>query len=702
MMAPEASTRIEVLKRWEAANGRGSLSLSSGAVPAAATGSGARSGTETGSSHQKSVPTASAAIRGDNPETDDEAYGVVGSSASVWGAGVAAVNTEGGADLVLDGSIDGMPDTRLSEWGIDRSDPGDQVFAVTNSGGGAITFDVFGTLRGTDLQCPSCVSSSDLAEESVSSIAIEDDGVTEVDIAPGAVNSVHIFDGSVRSADLAANAVAGGTIADGSITAADLADGAVTSLKLGTSAVVTTKIGDEAVTSRKIAAGAVDSDSIRNNAVTSDKIAADAVTGAKILNSSVTMDDLAAESVGADQIEFGGVQAHHVDSGAIGTGQLADGAVTAEKLAVGVISGATIEDGTITDEDLAIAAVTLTKIQDHAVGGSKIAPEAVTNSKIFSGAVTGDKLADGAVTAQKVASSEIQLRVATQCPVGSSIRYIDAMGGVSCETDDGADLTPPVEIIGPSNPVPVLLVSNTGANGAIYGVNDAPSPTIHGVANGDDGTGLSGEAYGSAGVGLHGYSLEGIGVQGDGDTVGGYFEARHTQGVGIHSVGGISGVAARFDGNVLIRDRDTHADIIELGKGLDYAEGFDVSDDEILEPGTVLIIDPETPGELRQSSRAYDTRVAGIIAGANGLGSGVRLGADGFDHDVALAGRVYCKVDSTKAGIRPGDLLTTSSIPGHAMKATDADRARGAILGKAMEPLEAGTTGQVLVLVGLQ
>jgi hypothetical protein len=36
------------------------------------------------------------------------------------------------------------------------------------------------------------------------------------------------------------------------------------------------------------------------------------------------------------------------------------------------------------------------------------------------------------------------------------------------------------------------------------------------------------------------------------------------------------------------------------------------------------------------------------------------------------------------------------------MKATDADRAPGATLGKAMEPLAEGTTGQILVLVTLQ
>ena len=78
------------------------------------------------------------------------------------------------------------------------------------------------------------------------------------------------------------------------------------------------------------------------------------------------------------------------------------------------------------------------------------------------------------------------------------------------------------------------------------------------------------------------------------------------------------------------------------------------------------------------------------------------LGINQFDQDVALAGRVYCKVDATEGGIEPGDLLTTSATPGYAMKATDYIRAQGAILGKAMEKLEQGKKGHILVLVTLQ
>lgn len=165
--------------------------------------------------------------------------------------------------------------------------------------------------------------------------------------------------------------------------------------------------------------------------------------------------------------------------------------------------------------------------------------------------------------------------------------------------------------------------------------------------------------------------------------------------------GTISGDVA-IRGNVQIFSKTTEALIIELGEGLDYAEGFDIAHGMKVGPGVVLVIDPENPGKLTIANKPYDPKVAGIVAGGKGLGSGVRLGAGQYDYDVALAGRVYCYVDATTMGVEPGDFLTTSSTPGYAMKAADSARAHGAILGKAMERLEKGRKGQVLVLVTLQ
>jgi hypothetical protein len=155
-------------------------------------------------------------------------------------------------------------------------------------------------------------------------------------------------------------------------------------------------------------------------------------------------------------------------------------------------------------------------------------------------------------------------------------------------------------------------------------------------------------------------------------------------------------------GNVIIRDESNGLIALQLGTGLDYAEGFDVSSKEDIDPGNVLSIDPENPGRLKISDQPYDGKVAGIVAGAGGLGSGVKLGSDEFDCDVALAGRVYCNTIALEGDIHPGDLLTTSPVPGFAMKVVDFEQARGAILGKAMEHLPNGERGQILVLVTLQ
>lgn len=155
-------------------------------------------------------------------------------------------------------------------------------------------------------------------------------------------------------------------------------------------------------------------------------------------------------------------------------------------------------------------------------------------------------------------------------------------------------------------------------------------------------------------------------------------------------------------GNVTIRDESTGNIAVELGTGLDYAEGFNVDNVSGIVPGTVLCIDPANYGKLKISDLPYDRKVAGIVAGANQLGSGISLGADTHDFNVALAGRVYCFVDATDEAIEAGDLLTTSLIPGYAMKVTNYLEAQGAVIGKAMESLEKGKKGKILVLVTLQ
>ncbi|MFG0260673.1 MAG: hypothetical protein ACF8LK_10015 [Phycisphaerales bacterium JB041] len=155
--------------------------------------------------------------------------------------------------------------------------------------------------------------------------------------------------------------------------------------------------------------------------------------------------------------------------------------------------------------------------------------------------------------------------------------------------------------------------------------------------------------------------------------------------------------------------------ILEIRGGADISEPFNVNvegtrasagADSPVQPGMIVAIDPDRIGELRICHDPYDSTVAGIISGAGGVATGMTLRQEGTiadgEHPVALTGRVWALCDADINGsIRAGDLLTSSSTPGHAMKVCDAERAHGAIIGKAMSSLDSGK-GLVLVLVSLQ
>lgn len=143
--------------------------------------------------------------------------------------------------------------------------------------------------------------------------------------------------------------------------------------------------------------------------------------------------------------------------------------------------------------------------------------------------------------------------------------------------------------------------------------------------------------------------------------------------------------------------------ILEVA-GADLAEKFP-SNDRDVEPGTVMEIDPDNAGKLRVAREAYSSRVAGVVSGAGNLQAGAVLGNLPESEDgpaIALSGRVWVHCDASTVAIEPGDLLTTSSQPGHAMKASDRGRSHGAVIGKAMSKLAQGERGLVLVLVNLQ
>ncbi len=141
-----------------------------------------------------------------------------------------------------------------------------------------------------------------------------------------------------------------------------------------------------------------------------------------------------------------------------------------------------------------------------------------------------------------------------------------------------------------------------------------------------------------------------------------------------------------------------------LGGG-DYAESVDVSGNRSeYEPGDVLVVDPNDPDHFLKSSERYSTSVAGVYSTKPGvIGRHQTTDAKTSTTEIlmAMVGIVPAKVSAENGPIRPGDILVTSSTPGHVMKGTDRSLFAGAIVGKALDSLDSGT-GVIKILVSLQ
>ena len=138
--------------------------------------------------------------------------------------------------------------------------------------------------------------------------------------------------------------------------------------------------------------------------------------------------------------------------------------------------------------------------------------------------------------------------------------------------------------------------------------------------------------------------------------------------------------------------------------GADFAEMLPAESG--LEPGDVLAIGPD--GQLTRTTSRYQRSIAGVYSTKPGLVGGA---ADGETAEgkvpLAIAGIVPVKVTDEGGPIAAGDALTSSSTPGHAMKAATIRVGEieffpsGLVIGKALEPLRSAT-GVIRALVVLQ
>jgi hypothetical protein len=408
-------------------------------------------------------------------------------------------------------------------------------------------------------------------------------------------------------------------------------------------------------------------------------------------------------------------------------------------------------NGAITTNMLSNNAITSAKIQDGSISSSDIQTGGISSGNIATGAVASSQVQDGSITAADL--------YGTAC----SDICVDA-NTTDCSSCDGRFVNQSGDTMQNTTAVNILNIIQDGTGNAIDADSDGGF-AVRGESHADGYAGVAGYNYAGIGAGIfgqgtdkgiHGYSLYAWAGYFEGDTymsdnVGigtenpesklhvssydSYFgmlkvensntgdnEATMAFIEGSDAIGGdywIAGVGAWGQTNNFVIGRTApkliitpagHAvvPVLEITGGSDLSEQFEVrgAPKQLAPaPGMVVSIDPEHPGHLMVSARAYDRRVAGIISGANGVKPGMLMGQKGSEIDganpVALTGRVYCWADTSQGEIEPGDLLTTSDTPGHAMKVADYRRAQGAILGKAMSSLASGK-GLVLVLVSLQ
>lgn len=135
----------------------------------------------------------------------------------------------------------------------------------------------------------------------------------------------------------------------------------------------------------------------------------------------------------------------------------------------------------------------------------------------------------------------------------------------------------------------------------------------------------------------------------------------------------------------------------------DVAEWVESS--EQLAAATVVVLDQTKSNQVIASTRAYDTRVAGVISAQ----PGITLGEKGAGKVlVATTGRVKVMVDAGSGSVQVGDLLVTSDIAGVAKKSEPLllggvpIHRPGTLIGKALEPVTQGQRREILVLLSLQ
>lgn len=505
--------------------------------------------------------------------------------------------------------------------------------------------------------------------------------------------------GTLREARLPQNAIDTGEIQDESIQDRDLGPESVTAAKIARGAVTRAKIRGSAVTGAKVANGSLTGLDLAPDAVTTDKIANGTITGADILFGAELTGSSAATGLRLINTQTTGVSqglyARSDGSSSVpGQGAAVYGYVGGGGASTGVY-GAT------------------------GAGDSSAGIYGYSNNQAGTAIIAHNAFGTGKALLVKSGDAVFQDDVSVTASRGGGAAVLDV---VNTGTDAGT-----VGVRGTTDGIGGAGVYGYASHlgGETYG--------IHGYSRGQKGTGVYGYASTSSatGRGVHGKASGGTGVHGEGGLVGVRGETSRAGGYGVYGLGladsgnswGVSAYVKSPEGHALhgyAADANAHGLYIEQGKAYfedpaimndslevygpakfygghgDLAENYRA---ENVEAGDVVVIGAD--GRLTKCTKERDTAVAGIVSTEPSMKLHGRVGDGEGVAPLALAGRVLCKVHAKQHPIEAGDLLTTSDIPGHAMKALRPRRCTGAIIGKALESLDSGT-GRIQVLVTLR
>ncbi len=226
----------------------------------------------------------------------------------------------------------------------------------------------------------------------------------------------------------------------------------------------------------------------------------------------------------------------------------------------------------------------------------------------------------------------------------------------------------------------------------VFGQSSSSQPAMQAM-NSSSGEGLNASAM--SGTGVYAWSTTGVALKAhaqNGDVIHGYIGPATAPNICFRVTNA---------GNV-------YADGTYHSGGADLAESFDFEDTrDSYEPGDVLVISEQSDMKVTLSRTPYDHRVIGVFASKPGVVFGhSEAKTDRSDRlPVGVVGIVPTKVCDEGGPIRRGDLLTTSSAPGHAMKLKAViiggipSFPSGVVLGKALENFDGPGTGLIRVFV---